>query len=245
MILFNREVLFVHNPKTAGTSVLAFLSAALPDARKVGVVELGSHHPSLELALGYACAQTGNRPQDFKRILVGLRDPVSREKSMYAYFRSISAFPQIELEINDAEILRIVRKSTELDCNSYMQWLWNERGSCDIWNSRRYYSTAAGARPDNIAVLRFSHIQTDIRWALNGLRKNPLLAEPLPHLNATDTANVGFNDNSRTIIARSYAWMVEEGLLPVDEASSSEFPREVVSSGREHETLPLERSIAR
>jgi len=43
MILFNRQVLFVHNPKTAGTSVLRFLEQVLPDVAMAGVNELGTH----------------------------------------------------------------------------------------------------------------------------------------------------------------------------------------------------------
>lgn len=132
MILFNRDVLFVHNPKTAGTSLLAFLAEALPGARQAGVDELGTHHPHLALALGFACAKTGNRPEGFKRILVVNREPVARERSMYAYFKVLSGLSTTAANLNDSAMERLVKLSAELECNAYLRALFEQFGHCDV-----------------------------------------------------------------------------------------------------------------
>jgi len=212
MILFNRDLLFVHNPKTAGTSLLAWFSLVLEAVEKVGVKELGTHHPSLSLALGYACARTGNRPEDFKRVISVVREPVERERSMYDYFRFLAKTPGTVEELNDDAMWRVVQRSAELDCNLYMQWLEKEFGTCDIWRSRCYYRTAEGHAPGNLRVVRFHNLQEELASALDGVSMADRTV-PLPHLNRSESNKVVFDDNSIDFIRRSYAWQGADGLL--------------------------------
>lgn len=212
MILFNRDLLFVHNPKTAGTSLLAWFSAALESVEKAGVKDLGTHHPSLSLALGYACARTGNRPESFKRIVAVAREPIDRERSMYNYFRFLATAPGTPQELNDPAMMRIVRRSAELDCNIYMQWLEEEVGTCDIWRSRCYYRTAEGRTPENLRVLRFHNLHHELSAALYGVRITDKMS-PLPHLNQSQSDAVTFNERSIKFINRSYAWQRADGLI--------------------------------
>jgi len=209
MILFNRDVLFVHNPKTAGTSVLACLAASLPGARTAGVVELGTFHPHLPLALRHACAATGNRPHDFKRILAVAREPAARERSMYAFFRALNERDDTAANLNDAAMERWVRLAALLNPDAYLRAMEGELGHCDVWRSREFYRTLTG-RPANMAVLSHAHLEADLAAALDGV---DLIAPiSLPHLNTSESVNVMFDDHSLSLISRSYAWMSEDGV---------------------------------
>lgn len=211
MILFNRDVLFVHNPKTAGTSLLKWLGDALPDTGVAGVRELGTHHPHLPLALRHACTVTGNAPDQFKCILAVVREPVSRERSMYAHFRNLSTREDTPANLNDPAMEHWVRLSAACDANAYMRALESELGHCDIWRSREFYRLAGG-KPTNMRVLRLSRLRDDLASALRGVFDHPPLPT-LPELNQSDSSAVGFDDRSLDFIARSYAWMAADGVV--------------------------------
>ncbi len=210
MILFNRDVLFVHNPKTAGTSLLKWLGDALPDAHVAGVRELGTHHPHLPLALRHACAVTGNAPDQFKCILAVAREPISRERSMYAHFRNLSTREDTPANLNDPAMERWVRLSAECDANAYMRALESELGHCDIWRSREFYRLA-GARPANMRVLRLSRLQDDLASVCAMFAHFSL--PTLPELNPSGGGGVAFDERSVDFIARSYAWMAADGVV--------------------------------
>src|SRR5262245_44151147 len=113
MILFNKELLFVHNPKTAGTSLLKHLGERLSgQVHYAGVNELGTYHPSLSRALAYACTVTHNNSHDFRRIISVMRNPYDREISMYVYFRdSLCHSTSLTRDLNDPMMGRIVRQA--------------------------------------------------------------------------------------------------------------------------------------
>lgn len=210
MILFNREVLFVHNPKTAGTSLLDCLQNALPNCKTAGVNELGTHHPHLDMAMGYACAVTGNKPQDFKRVLVGSRDPVDRERSMYAYFRSIHGYPGIVRELNaDPLFLRFITLAHENDPDHYISRTVAQIGTCDVWYSRYYYRGGTFERP-RLSILRISNLETDLHRALEGVELKAPVA--LEHKNATESGKVYFGQRAIEMIRWSYRWMDADGI---------------------------------
>ncbi len=214
MILFNKELLLVHNPKTAGTSLLRFLQERLTGPTHVaGVKEIGTHHPSLSLALGYACAITRNRPQDFRRIIGVIRNPYDREISMYRYFRDVlCASSRAEADLNDPRLLRAVRMAGHLPFPDYLQWAWEEFGTCDIWHSRCFYQTAEGRVPGNMRVLRMEALERELAVAITGLA---LTGEDgaLPRLNvaAPPSAAANFDGPHADLVTRSYEWVFEDG----------------------------------
>src|SRR5262249_19249880 len=90
VIFFNSQVLFVHNPKTAGTSLLQFFRDAFDEPfHMAGTPELGTYHPSLARACSYACAVMSVKPEQFSKIITCVRNPYAREVSMYWYFRDV------------------------------------------------------------------------------------------------------------------------------------------------------------
>jgi hypothetical protein len=186
MIVFNKELLFVHNPKTAGTSLLRYLGSALPGpVYYAGVAEIGTNHTSLSRALDYSRAKTGNKSGDFKRIISAIRNPYDREISMYIYFRDVLCHSaSVSKDLNDPEIERIVHKAGQLSFREYLMWLQHEIGTCDIWRSRYFYRTENEEPLPNLRVIKVESLESDLAIALEGVELRSS-CEPLPHLNAT------------------------------------------------------------
>jgi len=218
MILFNRDLLFVHNPKTAGTSMLHYLGEILPPpVHRAGVKEIGTNHPSLPQALDYACAVADRRPGDFVRIIATVRNPFDREISMYRYFHDVLCrSPTVSRDLNDAAIEGAVGMAGRLDFSDYLAWVWRQFGTCDIWRSRCFYRTAQGRAPDNLRVIRTEHIEADLAAALAGIAG--LKNASFPRLNVSDrtAGEPGFTDHTRSLVAQSYRWMVEDGIYPME-----------------------------
>ena len=218
MILFNQDVLFVHNPKTAGTSMLLYLERVLrPPVYRAGVRELGTNHPSLSLALGYACATLGIRPDDFKRIISAIRNPFSRELSMYVYFRDVlNRSPTVTDDLNDARIEGAVRMAAALNFSEYLSWLKQEFGTCDIWASRCFYQTSEGHVPESLSIVRTESIEHDVVEALSGISLNPN-APSFPRLNASDlssSSGLFFTEEAAALVLQSYNWIFDRGYYP-------------------------------
>lgn len=207
MIVFNNDVLFVHNPKTAGTSLIAYLQSTLTgEVRSAGVHQLGTYHPSLSMAFGYACGITEKR--EFDRVISVIRNPFDREVSMYCYFREVlSASPGLRSDLPDAAMQKRVGKAAELDFPTYLQWLWDEGGTVDIWQSRCFYQMAEGTRLDALRVLKFENLEADLADAL------ALPAIDLPTLNASARRPMTqyYDDQSVELVRRSYDWMFKAG----------------------------------
>ncbi len=207
MIIFNQRVLFVHNPKTAGTSVLAHLQAVLAGpVYMAGANELGTHHPALSTALGYACGVTGKSRFDI--VLTVIRNPFDREVSMYHYFREVLATsPGLESDMPDSAMRRRVHKAAELEFNAYLQWLWDEEGTVDIWRSRFFYELAEGTRLEGFRVLRFETVANDLAQAMGTDKPS------LPYLNATPKHSPAcqFDAQSIRVVQASYDWVFKAG----------------------------------
>jgi hypothetical protein len=213
MIIFNRQFLFVHNPKTAGTSLLSYFRQLLPDTETVGVSKMGTHHPSLSLALGYACARTGNAPSDFRRILVTARNPYDREVSLHAHFRGdVARSLTAETDVNDPAMMEVVQKSVELPFAPYMEWLRETRGTCDIYRSEFYYRLVEGMPLPNLRVARIENLAEELADALDGL---DLAAEvKIPFVNISDRGPTEeyYGSSQIYFVTECYGWLFRTGL---------------------------------
>lgn len=210
MIAFNSQVLFVHNPKTAGTSLLAYLQAVLPGpVHLAGVNELGTNHPPLSAALNYACGVTGRSPD---RVIAVIRNPFDREISMYRYFREVLAnSPGLEGDLPDAAMRRRVMKAQALDFNPYLQSLQDEDGTVDIWRSRSFYQLAGGVPLESLKVLKFEKLADDLAEIFG--RGQP----PLPHANASSgRSEARFDAQSIKFVQASYDWIFKAGWYSPD-----------------------------
>ena len=219
MILFNNQLLFVHNPKTAGTSLLNYLGKLLSGpVHYGGVKEVGTYHPSLSHSLNYACAVTGNRPQDFHRIISVIRNPFDRELSMYVYFRDVLCnSASLAHDLNDRHIERIVRIAGKLSFDDYLARIYSELGTCDIWKSKYFYRTAEGGVPSNLRILKTENLDEDLAEALRGIELAKNIAN-IPRLNTSPrtSADVYRNARSLEIVAQSYEWIFADGYYDID-----------------------------
>lgn len=209
MILFSASLLFVHNPKTAGTSLLSFLSDRLSGpVYRAGVRELGTHHPHLSQAKEYARRIAGFSDLGTQsRIIAVVREPLDRERSMYLYYRNVlSTSVALEADLPDPEMQRAVFQAAALSFSEWLDWQAGEFGHCDIWQSRRYYQTDDGEYPDQLVVLRFEHLEADLSLLMTRLELSPL---GLPKLNTMERGNtdLGVREDQVEFVARSYAWM--------------------------------------
>jgi len=219
MILFNNQLLFVHNPKTAGTSLLNYLGKILSKpVHYAGVKEVGTYHPSLSQSLNYACAVTGNRSQDFRRIISVIRNPFDRELSMYVYFRDVLCnSASLAHDLNDRHIERIVRIAGKLSFDDYLARIYSELGTCDIWKSKYYYRTAEGNAPSNLRILKTENLDEDLAEALRGIELENNSAN-IPRLNTAPRTSADVYQKARSleIVAQSYEWIFADGYYDID-----------------------------
>ena len=217
MILFNDHILFVHNPKTAGTSLLSYLKETLPGyVRTAGVKQLGTYHPSLSMALGYACGVTGR--MGFDIVLSVIRNPFDREVSMYLYFREVlSTSPGLATDLPDLAMQKRVCKSAELGFKDYIHWLWDTEGTVDVWRSRCFYEMAEGWNLGGLQVLRFEHLKDDLTKALGQT------VVDLPNLNTSTRKPTSYYYDQKTsdLILESYFWMFDSGFYSEQDIPSS------------------------
>ncbi len=185
-----------------------------------GANELGTHHPALSTALGYACGVTGKSRFDI--VLTVARNPFDREVSMYHYFREVLATsPGLESDMPDSAMRRRVHKAAELEFNAYLQWLWDEEGTVDIWRSRFFYELAEGTRLEGLRVLRFETVANDLAQALGTDKPS------LPYLNATPkhSAACQFDAHSIRVVQASYDWVFRAGWYSPKDYSTANLAR--------------------
>lgn len=212
MIVFNKELLFVHNPKTAGTSILKYLLSVLPEARTAGVKELGSYHPSLSASLGYACASLTQPPSAFKRVLVVARNPFDREISIYEHYRQNLQYERVDDDLNSQVLLEAVQQAGRMSFKDYLAWIWQTHGTCDLWHTENYYKSAETFALPQLSIVRMENLTVELSAALQGIIL--LKEDALPHINTTSRAAASsyYDASTIDIVRASYAWMFSQGL---------------------------------
>jgi hypothetical protein len=207
MIIFNDTTLFVHNPKTAGTSLISYLKAILSGSvHEAGVRQLGTYHPSLSMALGYAYAVRGHT--SFDRIISVIRNPFDREVSMYVYFRDVlSTSPGLSADLPDFAMQRRVLKTKELDFRSYLRWLWDVEGTVDIWRSRCFCEAVEISDTSCVRLIRFERLDEDLSRALH------IKEARIPRRNESDRKRTAeyYDQETINIVQNSYEWMFTKG----------------------------------
>jgi len=215
MILFNDEFLFVHNPKTAGTSLVEYLRKTLREPiHTAGVAELGTYHPHLSMSLGYAAAKMEKLPDQFSKILAVVRNPYDREVSMYFYYRDyLFKIPALARYLNDKRMEEAVQMSAKLPFGEYLCWLVDSRGTCDIWSSRHYYALQDGSVPKSLEIVRIEELDTKIPEIMAPFIRSGTESVQLNHINATEHAPYMSYYDSKTeeIVFSSYRWMFDKG----------------------------------
>ena len=211
LVLWNRQLLFIHVPKTAGMSITEHLMrwlsgpvyVAMPEGHEppdppqhVRVVQ-GRRHATLEQARE-ALARYGVNLYDVPLISAVVRNPYEIEVSRFFYLRQGNpwdAGPDQELAMS----------------GNFEDFVVGV--GCESLRMVRYY-TLDGRIPCNLQVLRFELLEEDFTQLANflGLPRTG----PLPKENVTSHRPYSeyMTPRMEEFVYRRYKWMFDSGRYP-------------------------------
>lgn len=210
-MIFNREVLFLHVPKTAGKSITQSLAATLarplwayvpvgterslrtlPDVEGIHF-ERSSGHEGVSKAYQTMTA-LGLHPRQLRMILLVVRRPYDLMVSNYHFMRE-----QYENNVGRDNFELAVR----LD---FTEWVEQVRFA-DV---SRYFLVHQRERPTSLRVLRYEHLASDYADAMASVGYDPA---PLPHLNASThpDAEELLTPTAEAAIYEKFRYLFDEG----------------------------------
>lgn len=181
MSVFNDELLFVHIPKTGGTSVREWLWQHLPGVRGQKPETMPGGADTAGMPIGHVPLRdiehfTGRSPSSFRRIIAILRDPYAQQLSQWRFWRERYAIGQ-----------RHPHDLTAAAHPTMDSWLGDPNCDFHLWYNLRiapenhraiegkivedyagfagyykYWITVDGRIPDNVRVIRLEDI--DHAW---------------------------------------------------------------------------------
>src|SRR4051812_43407769 len=208
-MLFSKELLFIHVPKTGGMSIDQSLLATL--ARPVyyvrpshespikdsGIVEIvEDRHLSLPAARNVV-SQHGFEIGQFPMILAVIRNPYSLEVSRYAYLQNDHAW-----DAGSNQQLALTADFETFAINSSVHG-----GSVPIED----YFQLDGRILENVRIVRFENLDDGIRDALRSVGVR--VEGRLPHFNVSRHGDFAsyYNATSEEAVYRRYKWVFDTG----------------------------------
>lgn len=215
-LLYSEQLLFLHIPKTAGTSVAAFLARALPkpvwyhhvqpqpELALDGVAWVrGNPHPNAAQA-ARAVAAHGFALDRFPLILAVMRNPYELEVSQYEYLRARpvggrSPRQQLARTLPFSDYLRVTLGE---GAGGQPRSLWR--------------MVAVGGRiPDNLRLVSFDRVEDGVRACLRDLGVAGVDAIAFPWLNRTDYGDWRsyYTAETEALVYASERWLFDGGLF--------------------------------
>jgi hypothetical protein len=212
-MIFNRDVLFLHVPKTGGMAVTKYLLEILP--RPVyytwpdhdpaleadGVIQMkGSRHENL-LDAREILAREGRRLEEFKAIIAAIRNPYHLEVSRFAYLRK--GHPWDQGENQDLALAG--------DFEKFAVYSSPHGGNAKPIQS---YFLVDGHMPANLKMIRTEHLEEELKQALSqlGITAEP----PLPRSNEThhEEPMAYYTPLAEELVYNRYRWIFDSEFYP-------------------------------
>jgi SAM-dependent methyltransferase len=211
-MIFSKDILFLHVPKTGGMSITSYLLEVLPPpvyytrpevdeafARRPGIVQvLGARHESLPEVVGLL-PRYGFSLSDFRLILAVLRNPYDLEVSRYHYLRAGHPW-----DYGPNQRLALTRDFTTFAANSSL----SEQNSV---RSLENYFHSNGEIPPNLRIIRFESLETDIKEALSSLGIEDRADFPWRNKSRHDDYLSYYTKEAEEAIYNKYRWVFDAG----------------------------------
>ena len=156
-MIYNKDNLFIHIPKTGGTSFRHLVNEKL-DLEKNPLEKAPYKHYTLQQAYDNRY-QLGINFNELKNVIVFVRNPYAKMLSLYSFYKQI--YIDKGLRKNNPNIFKLMH----LDFN---QWLVEieKQPVYYAWFSYERYILLNGVKPDNLVLLRHEKYRTEVEKAM-------------------------------------------------------------------------------
>lgn len=214
-MIFSRDMLFLHVPKTGGMSVTSYLLEVLPrpvyytspeteeeSESSNGIVELqGARHESLPEA-AEVVRDHGMTLSSFSLILAGLRNPYDLEVSRYHYLRLGHPW-----DYGRNQVLALTRDFATFATESSFNEAYPIRGL-------EHYFFLEGRTPENLKVIRTENLEGDVRDALNSIGIEQTTSFPWKNRSPRSDFHSYYTKEAEEAVYRKYKWVFDRGFYP-------------------------------
>ena len=176
-IYHDQKLIFIHIPKAAGTSIRTLLNKTFGEGDKIRK----EAHGHLEEVYR----------EDYEVFCV-VRDPISRAKSHYAWFRKhkdYHNFPHKELALK----------------MSFQDWI--HKWFIPEAREQSQFFLVDGKLPKNVAILKQENLNEDLQNYLGSL----VDVSKLPHIYNTDDNGLKCDDGTLNLIKQKEHWLYDNG----------------------------------
>lgn len=208
-MLFSKDVLFIHVPRTGGTSVRLFLSQILPPpvyytfptpplGRQIpGLVWIaGVQHETLVEARD-VLRGCGRDLDQFPLILATIRNPYELEVSRYGFYNSGMGLP------TDPN----VRQAFEEDFQAFACQNTEYSGA----RALEHYYRLDGRVPPNLRIMRFEKLEEDLREALREIGIESDVEFPHENESTHSAFERYYADSSEQAVYSRNKWVFDSG----------------------------------
>ncbi|NES03665.1 MAG: hypothetical protein F6K22_12915 [Okeania sp. SIO2F4] len=213
-MICNKDVLFLHVPKTGGMAVTAKLLEILPRPVYYAVPEghqgkitdpkvkitIGNRHGTLNEAKEWV-EKLGMTLESFKKIIAFVRNPYDMEVSRYFYLQLGHPWDK-----GQAQSIALEGNFEKFAIES----LYFGRKSSEIYK----YFVINGEVPQNMTILRYENLESELKNSLSEVGID--FGEPLPVLNQTKRGKYQeyLTPKAEEGIYQRYQWLFNFGFYP-------------------------------
>ena len=226
-MIFNEDLIFIHIGKTGGLSCSHYLLKNLPgeinnchdraenEIRKLGLEDRNiiarpdigfNRHNSLSEALAFIKTIKNKQLNDFKRVLVVIRHPITLE---YSYFKHIQK-PRVKKRRKNTRFKDLSGRSFEY----FIEHAPYHRSD----HPQEAFFLIDGKIPENVTLIKFENLAEEFTAAVREFLPDGE-KEPFPHRNkskAEVTLEHDLSEREKELIYKKHAFMFDEGFYTLD-----------------------------